>query len=142
MTRLLPLLAACLVASCSGGKREDPTAAPGWRPEEASTARHITNAHHFTIGPAPGSHLRVDKDPATGRIVGEFREDVIETLGGSRALYILGWEGNPHQSSRHEYLFFLEALHAYLVLNHPEWDGGEGAANAEPLTAVGAATGS
>ncbi len=142
MRRLLPLLAACLFVSCSGGKKEDPTAAADWHPKDASVAKHITSVHHFLIGPAPESHLRVDKDPDTGKIVGEFREDVLEILGGEKALFVLGWDGNPHHASRHEYLFFLEALHAYLVLNHPEWDGGEGKApkkgapDSEKLTAV------
>lgn len=146
MKPLLPALAVSLLVFCSGGKTGDPTAAADWHPKDASVARHITSVHGFTIGPAPESHLRVDKDPATGKIVGEFRKDVLETLGGEKALYILGWDGNPHDASRHEYLFFLEALHAYLVLNHPEWDGGEGAApgsapDAEKLTAVGGKAG-
>lgn len=124
---LLPLaLLSSLLLSCSGEKKEDPTAAADWRPEEASVAKHITSVHHFVISPAPESHLRVDRDPATGKIVGEFRKDVLEILGGEKALYVMGWDANPQLSSRHEYLFFLEALHAYLVLNHPEWDGGEG----------------
>jgi len=127
----------CLIlflASCSGGKKPDATAAADWRPEDASVAKHITSVHHFVIGSDSGAHLRVEKDPATGRIAGEFRKDVLETLGGDKALFVLGWDGNPHTSSRHEYLFFLEALHAYLVLNHPEWDGGEGEAKAPPAS--------
>lgn len=144
MKSLFPLaLSLLLLASCSGGKKADPTAASDWRPENASVARHITSVHHFVIGTVAESHLRVELDPATGKVMGEFRKDVLEILGGEKALYILGWDANPHLSSRHEYLFFLEALHAYLVLNHPEWDGGEGesptpAADAEKLTdAVG-----
>lgn len=121
---LLPLL----LASCSGEKtpKEDPTAAADWKPENASVARHITSVHHFVISPDENAHLRVTLDPASGKIVGEFRKDVAETLGGEKALYVLGWDSNPYTSARHEYLFFLDALHAYLVLNHPEWDGGEG----------------
>lgn len=114
------------VLSACTEKKDDPTAAVDWRPEEASVARHITSVHHFMINPSPEAHLRVDRDPVSGKIVGEFREDVLATLGGEKALYVMGWDGNPQLSSRHEYLFFLEALHAYLVLNHPEWDGGEG----------------
>lgn len=140
MERLLPLLLALVLASCSGGKG-DSTAAANWLPEDASVARHITSVHHFVISPAGEAHLRVGKDPDTGKITGEFRKDVLETLGGEKALYILGLSGNPSQVSRHEYLFFLEALHAYLVLNHPEWDGGEGrpetAAEAAKLTDAG-----
>ncbi len=137
------LLLPCLVlflASCSGGKKEDPTAAADWRPADATVAKHITSVHHFVISSDSGAHLRVDKDAATGKIVGEFRKDVLDTLGGEKALFVLGWDANPQTSSRHEYLFFLEALHAYLVLNHPEWNGGEGeaktppAADAEKLT--------
>jgi hypothetical protein len=137
------LILPCLVlflASCSGGKKEDPTAAADWRPEDASVAKHISSVHHFMIGTEANAHLRVDKDPTTGKIIGEFRKDVLETLGGEKALFVLGWDANPQTSSRHEYLFFLEALHAYLVLNHPEWDGGEGeskvpvAGGAESLT--------
>ncbi len=131
---LLPLFALSL-AACSKGRKEDPTAAADWRPENASVARHISSVHHFTISPSPEAHLRVDLDPETGQIVGELRPDVFETLGGEKALYILGWDNNPHRSSRHEYLFFLEALHAYLVLNHPEWDGGEGS-TAPPAAGV------
>ena len=127
----LPLVA-LLAASCSGDKKEDPTAAADWRPEEASVARHITAVHHFVISPEPTAHLQVTRDPANGKIIGKFRDDVFEILGGEKALYILGWDGNPHSSSRHEYLFFLEALHAYLVLNHPEWDGGEGESKKTP----------
>lgn len=127
MKSYLPLLLlAGFLASCSGEKKADPTASADWRPEEASVAKHITSVHHFVISTAPESHLRVDRDPETGKIVGEFRKDVLETLGGEKALYVMGWDANPQLSSRHEYLFFLEALHAYLVLNHPEWDGGEG----------------
>lgn len=127
MKSLFPLaLSLLLLASCSGEKKADPTAASDWRPENASVARHITSVHHFVISPAPESHLRVELDPESGKVMGEFRKDVLETLGGEKALYILGWDANPHRASRHEYLFFLEALHAYLVLNHPEWDGGEG----------------
>ncbi len=126
MKRLIPFsLAFLFFASCSGEKAPDPTESANWHPEEASVAKHITSVHHFVISTDPAAHLRVDKDPATGKIVGEFRKDVLETLGGEKALFVLGWDGNPHTSSRHEYLFFLEALHAYLVLNHPEWDGGE-----------------
>ncbi len=130
MERLLPLLLALVLASCSGGGKTDSTAAVDWLPEDASVARHITSVHHFVIGPAEEAHLRVGKDPATGKITGEFRKDVLETLGGEKALYVLGLSGNPSEVSRHEYLFFLEALHAYLVLNHPEWDGGEGGSEA------------
>lgn len=140
---LLPLLAVFAV-SC-GEKKADPTAAADWRPEDASVARHITSVHHFVISPEPTAHLQVTKDPANGKIIGKFRDDVLVTLGGEKALYILGWDGNPHTSSRHEYLFFLEALHAYLVLNHPELDGGEGdsqkaapaATDADKLTDAG-----
>jgi hypothetical protein len=137
------LLLPCLVlflASCSGEKKVDPTAAADWRPADATVAKHITSVHHFVISSDSGAHLRVDKDPATGKIVGEFRKDVLEILGGEKALFVLGWDANPQTSSRHEYLFFLEALHAYLVLNHPEWNGGEGetkapaAGGAESLT--------
>ena len=123
-------LAALFLAACSGEKKADPTAAADWRPEDASVARHITSVHHFVIADSPEAHLRVARESASGKIVGEFRKDVLEILGGEKALYILGWEGNPHTSSRHEYLFFLEALHAYLVMNHPEWDGGESSAPA------------
>lgn len=130
---LLPLIALFAV-SCSGKKKEDPTAAADWRPEDASVARHITSVHHFVISPEPTAHLQVTKEPESGKIIGKLRDDVLVTLGGEKALYILGWEGNPHTSSRHEYLFFLEALHAYLVLNHPEWDGGEG--DAKPAAPV------
>lgn len=141
---LLPLVALFAV-SCSGEKKADPTAAADWLPEDASVARHITSVHHFVISPEPTAHLQVTKDPESGKIIGKLRDDVLVTLGGEKALYILGWEGNPHTSSRHEYLFFLEALHAYLVLNHPEWDGGEGDAKpaapapteAEKLTDAG-----
>ena len=137
---ILPCLAV-LLASCSSEKKADPTAAADWRPEEASVAKHITAVHHFVISSAATSHLRVDRDPATGKIVCEFRKDVLEILGGEKALYVLGWEKNPQISSRHEYLFFLEALHAYLVLNHPQWDGGESESatpkEAEKLTSSG-----
>jgi hypothetical protein len=141
---VLPLLALFAV-SCSGEKKADPTAGADWRPEDASVARHITAVHHFVISPEPTAHLQVTRDPVNGKIVGKFRDDVFKTLGGEKALYILGWDGNPHSSSRHEYLFFLEALHAYLVLNHPEWDGGEGesqkaapaATDADQLTDAG-----
>lgn len=72
---------------------------PAWRVKSAACIL-------FQISPEPGAHLRVEKDPESGRIVGRivgrFRDDVLETLGGEKA------------------------LHAYLVLNHPEWDGGEG----------------
>jgi hypothetical protein len=118
---------ALLLGACSKEKKSDPTAAADWRPENASVARHISSVHHFVISPDPAAHLRVEKDAESGRIVGRFRDDVLETLGGEKALFVLGWDANPHESSRHEYLFFLEALHAYLVLNHPQWDGGEGA---------------
>ena len=122
---LLSLILAGVLASCSGERKVDPTAAADWRPEDASVAKHITSVHHFVISTSPESHLRVDREPASGKIVGEFRKDVLETLGGEKALYVMGWDTNPQVSSRHEYLFFLEALHAYLVLNHPEWDGDE-----------------
>lgn len=132
--RLLLLLLPLFSAACSGEKKknEDPTTAADWVHENASVARHITSVHHFVISPGENSHLRVTLDPASGKIVGEFRRDVVETLGGEKALYVLGWDSNPYTSTRHEYLFFLDALHAYLVLNHPEWDGGEG--NSAPAT--------
>lgn len=139
----LPLICTFLFAGLLGActeKRGDPTAAADWRPENASVARHITSVHHFVINTSPQSHLRVDRDPESGKIVGEFRKDVLETLGGEKALYVMGWDTNPQLSSRHEYLFFLEALHAYLVLNHPEWDGGEGqSADSAPSPDVTAA---
>ncbi len=132
---LLPLF---LFVSCSGEKTAevDPTTAADWLPENASVARHISSVHHFIISPDENAHLRVTIDPATGKIIGQFRKDVVETLGGDKALYILGWDSNPYTSARHEYLFFLDALHAYLVLNHPEWDGGEGGGDAAPATSL------
>lgn len=130
------LLFAGFLTACTDHK-EDPTAAADWRPEQASVARHISSVHHFVIDPSPAAHLRVDRDPESGKIIGEFREDVLATLGGEKALYVMGWDSNPQLSSRHEYLFFLEALHAYLVLNHPQWDGGEGeSADAPPSPQV------
>lgn len=81
----------------------------------------------------------VDMNPATGRIVGEFRKGVLETLGCEKALYVLSRDTNPRLRSRHEYLFFLDALHTYLVLNHPQWVGGETkdtAPEAQKLTAA------
>ena len=56
---------------------------------------------------------------------GGIGEDT-EELGGEKALFILGWEDNPQSQTRHEHLLFLEALHAYLVMNAPKRDGGEG----------------
>lgn len=127
MIRLFPLaLLALLLGACSKAKKGDPTQAADWRPENASVARHITSVHHFRIAPDKGSHMQVERDAESGRVICKFRDDVLETLGGEKALFVLGWDDNPHESSRHEYLFFLEALHAFLVLNHPQWDGGEG----------------
>ncbi len=76
------LAATALIVSCSSEKKEDPTAAADWRPDEASVARHITSVHHFVISSSPEAHLRVDRDAESGKIVGEFRQDVLETLGG------------------------------------------------------------
>lgn len=115
--------------SC-GKKKDDPTAAADWRPESASVARHITTVHGFKISPVENSHLHVVKDDAG--ITCTFREDVLEELGNEKALYILGWKENPETLSRFEYLFFLDALHAYLVLNAPSWDGGENPAAGMP----------
>jgi len=127
---LLLAIPAMLVplGGCTGQAENETSGKPGvpeeWRPEDASVARHITDVHGFVISPAPDSHLRVTRE--NGEILAEFREDVLQELGGEKALFILGWDGNPQRSSRFDYLFFLDALHAYLVLNAPKWDAGEG----------------
>lgn len=126
MKYLIPLFAilvAGTLVSCSQ-KKEDPTAAADWLPEKASVARHITSVHGFVIENREDAHMRVEMSEK--KVTCTFREDVFDELGGEKALFILGWEQNPQEVSRQEYLFFLEALHAYLVLNHPQWDGGEG----------------
>ena len=126
MKQLLSLITIVLLAtvSCSKKSKEDPTAGADWRPENASVARHITSVHGFVISPEEDSHLRVELNEK--KITATFREDVIVELGGEKALFILGWEDNPQVISRHEYLFFLDALHAYLVLHAPKWSAGEG----------------
>lgn len=122
---LLTLAALLPLALVSCGKNGEESAADSdWKPENASVARHITSVHGFEISPAENAHLNVVI--AEGEITCTFREDVLETLGSEKALYILGATGNPNVFSRHDYLFFLDALHAYLVLNAPQWDGGEG----------------
>lgn len=127
----LSLIAASLAfASCT--RKEDPTAAADWHPRDASVARHITDVHGFTINANEGAHLRVEK--VDRDIVATFREDVLEELGGEKALFVFSWEQNPPEISRAEYLYFLEALHAYLVLNAPKWDGGEGASSDSKVT--------
>jgi len=125
-------LLALLAVSCSS-ERRDPTAAADWRPERASVARHITSAHQFTIAPSEEAHLRVENQE--GMILATFRDDVLEELDPDRALHSFGWKGNPELISRHEYLYFLEALHAYLVLYAPKWDGGENPARQGPEVA-------
>lgn len=121
---LLGLLSIFLLVSCGEGPKKDSTAGADWLPENASVAKHITDVHGFVISPAEESHLQVTRDEK--KVVARFRDDVLKELGGDKALYILGWDENPITVSRHEYLYFLEALHAYLVLNAPQWDGGEG----------------
>lgn len=123
LNTLLILLTLSLFASCGKGPDGDDTKAE-WLPENASVAKHITDVHGFVISPAEDSHLQVTKEEK--KITARFRDDVLKELGGEKALYILGWDENPFTVSRHEYLYFLEALHAYLVLNAPKWDGGEG----------------
>lgn len=122
----LPLLTLCaaILSLCACSKKEDPTKAANWLPEDASVARHITDVHGFTINGEEGAHLRVEK--VDRDIVATFRDDVLEELGGEKALFVFSWETNPQTITRAEYLYFLEALHAYLVLNAPKWDGGEG----------------
>ena len=115
-------LAAMLLTSC--GNKQETVSKKDWHPRDASVARHITSVHGFRITGDEGSHLKVEK--IEGKIVATFRDDVFEELGGEKLLFILGWEQNPQNISRAEYLYFLEALHAYLVLNAPKWDGGEG----------------
>lgn len=109
------------------GKKKNSTASADWHPQDASVARHITDVHGFTISESEGSHLKVEK--IERKIVATFRDDVLEELGGEKALFVFAWEQNPQTISRPEYLYFLEALHAYLVLNAPKWDGGEGPGN-------------
>jgi len=116
------LAALAALSSCSG-ERGDSAASSEWRPERASVARHITSAHRFVISPDEEAHLRVEN--RDGMIHASFRDDVLEELGPERALHSFGWKGNPELVSRHEYLFFLDALHAYLVMYAPKWDGGE-----------------
>jgi hypothetical protein len=115
-------LAALTLTSC--GNKEDIVSKKDWHPRDASVARHITSVHGFKIADDEGSHLKVEK--SEGEIIATFRDDVLEELGGDKLLFIIGWEQNPQNVSRAEYLYFLEALHAYLVLNAPKWDGGEG----------------
>jgi hypothetical protein len=118
-----PLIALALtLGACS--KKEDPTNAADWHPQDASVARHISDVHGFTITGEEGAHLKVEKIDRD--IVATFREDVLRELGGEKALFVFSWETNPQTISKAEYLYFLEALHAYLVLNAPKWDGGEG----------------
>lgn len=125
------LIATTLVlGACS--KKEDPTKAADWRPENASVARHITDVHGFTINANDGAHLKVEKIDRD--IVATFRDDVLVELGGEKALFVFSWEQNPQAISRAEYLYFLEALHAYLVLNAPKWDGGEGTSSDSKMT--------
>ena len=120
---LLSILSFTLLVSCGGPEKEKVSDAD-WLPENASVAKHISDVHGFLIHPDEDSHLQVTK--ADKKITVRFRDDVLKELGGDKALYILGWDENPFTVSRHEYLYFLEALHAYLVLNAPQWDGGEG----------------
>lgn len=125
------LIAASLTfGACT--RKEDPTAAADWQPQDASVARHITDVHGFTINSNEGAHLKVEKSDRD--IVATFRDDVLTELGGEKALYVFSWEQNPQAISRAEYLYFLEALHAYLVLNAPKWDGGEGASSDSKMT--------
>lgn len=92
-----------------------------WKPEEVTMAKHISGVHAFSIGPEPGSHLRVTRQE--NEIIAEFRPDVLEKLGSQKALFILGWESNPQTCTRSDYLFFLEGLHAMLVMSAAEWRG-------------------
>lgn len=127
----LPLLAITLLfGACT--EKEDPTNAVDWHPKDASVARHITSVHGFTITGDEGAHLKVSKVERT--ITCEFREDVLKELGGEKALFVFSWETNPQDISKPEYLYFLEALHAYLVINAPKWDGGEGASSDSKMT--------
>ena len=132
LTPFLLLLTALFFTAC--GNNEKAATNENWHPQDASVARHITSVHGFTISGEEGSHLRVEKVDKT--ITATFRDDVLADLGGEKALFILGWEQNPQEISRAEYLYFLEALHAYLVLNAPKWDGGEGASSTPKMTAT------
>ena len=120
------ILLALTLGAC--GKKKNPTAAADWHPQNASVARHITDVHGFKISEEEDSHLKVEK--LERKIVATFREDVLEELGGEKALFVFAWEQNPQEISRAEYLYFLEALHAYLVLKAPKWDAGENKATA------------
>ena len=115
------LVTSLALMSCGN---QETTSTEDWQPSNASVARHITSVHGFSIGEGEDSHLKVET--IEGKIVAAFRDDVLQELGGEKVLFVLGWEQNPQMVSRAEYLYFLEALHAYLVLNSPKWDGGEG----------------
>lgn len=121
---LLLILPFALLVSCNSPIEKEEYSSD-WHPQDASVARHITTVHGFTISEAEDSHLKVDREE-DGSVTAKFRDDVLAELGGERAMMILGWDNNPMTTPRDEYLYFLEALHAYLVLNAPKWDGGEG----------------
>lgn len=108
-----------LLTSCGDSNAASAKPEKEWLPEEASMARHITMVHSFPIGPEPDANLRVWKE---GEIIhAEFQPEILEKLGGERVLYVLGWSGNPHMSTRSDYLFFLDALHGMLAMSAPEW---------------------
>ncbi len=120
---LFSLTAILAFSSCTKKSKEDPTQAADWKPQNASVAKHITSVHGFVIDAGENSHLQVSMEEQ--EVTAVFRDDVLNELGGEKALFAFGFDENPQIISRHEYLFFLEALHAYLVLNAPKWDGGE-----------------
>lgn len=126
MKKLFILLCAsfCLI-SCGEKKQPDPEAEARWQPGDATVAKHITSVHGFTIGGAEDAFLHVEKTE-TGKVNAHFRDEILKDLGGEQALTVFGWTANPMEISKAEYLYFLEALHAYLVLKAPKWDGGEG----------------
>lgn len=125
MKKLFLILAAAIcLSSCGGKKPADPAEEADWQPGEASVARHIASVHGFTIGPAENAFLHVEKNE-DGTVQAQFQDKVLEELGGQQALIVFGWAENPTTISKAEYLYFLDALHAYLVLKAPKWDGQE-----------------
>lgn len=121
-TLFILLPAALLLGACMDKTKTTETSSD-WHPQNASVARHITTVHGFKISEEEGSHLRVTK--TDGKVVATFREDALEILGGDKALFVFGMSENSESISKSDYLYFLEALHAYLVMNAPRWDGGE-----------------
>lgn len=96
-----------------------------WSPSNAFMAQHIERVHHVVFDEGFGADVDITVRYEEGQVWVLFNEDILKETNNEITEY-LNFEGREQYMSQEDYIFFLNKLHAYLLMKEGKTSDGYG----------------